>query len=252
MRKSRPDHKPPAGRFLRRIYMVLGLALAAAGAATLYESFSAVQEDDLAMVSQLLLSEAELIGGLWLLVGARAEPAHPWVTAAFVGFWATSACHVLSGRCSCGCFGSLSINPWYVLAFDLAVVVLLLRLRPVDRSSEDRSIPTSRLGALLLTAALLGAAGSWIPPLVTVTGFATLRGQPLRDVPLDLGVETFHTKILTDHEGSFSLPPLRPGHYRVSLLEKSRLLGPEPTHGRREAPKVPAGTRARGRRRRGK
>ena len=52
---------------------------------------------------------------------------------------------MLSGRCSCGCFGSLCINPWYVLAFDLAVVVLLLRLRPVDRSSEDRMIPTRAL-----------------------------------------------------------------------------------------------------------
>ena len=239
MTKSRSDPKMSTDRFLRRTYMVLGLVLATAGAARLYESLSAIQEDDWATLLQLLLSEAELIGGLWLLVAAQAGPAHPWVTAAFVGFWATSACQVLGGRCSCGCFGSLSINPWCGLAFDLAVVVLLLRLRPVDRSTEDRSLSASRLGALLLIAAILGVAASWIPPLVTVSGFATLRGQPLRDVPLEFSVDSAHTTVLTDHEGSFSLPPLRPGHYPVSLLDRSRLLGPQPTYVRREAAKVP-------------
>ena len=90
MKKSRPDQKMRADRILRRTYAVLGLVLAAAGAATLYESLYAIQEDDLATVLQLLLSEAELVGGLWLLFGAQTGPAHPWVTAAFVGFWATS------------------------------------------------------------------------------------------------------------------------------------------------------------------
>ena len=34
------------------------------------------------------------------------------------------------GRASCGCFGQLSVNPWYAFGIDLAILLILILARP--------------------------------------------------------------------------------------------------------------------------
>ena len=96
--------------------------------------------------------EFELLFALWLLSsllpspfgrGAGGEGSFQQGGAGGEGFltWLTSlvlfsalACvslyKALSGHATCGCFGTIEVNPWYALTLDAAIVVSLLVFRP--------------------------------------------------------------------------------------------------------------------------
>lgn len=97
--------------------------------------------------------ESELLFGIWLLFGLC--PKFTWAAAlgCFALFAAVSLYKAASGQASCGCFGRVPINPWYVTAFDAIIVMALLRWRP--RSSEGQAVRFVRLRPLHVAAVLL-------------------------------------------------------------------------------------------------
>ena len=82
--------------------------------------------------------EMELFLSFWLV--GNVWPRMTWaaVLACFTAFTCVSFYKALSGYASCGCFGRVSVNPWYTTTLDLAIILSLLRWRPT--SSESRCI----------------------------------------------------------------------------------------------------------------
>jgi len=75
--------------------------------------------------------EFELALGIWLLSGLFKRAAWLIVLACFVLFCGVTLYKGLTGADSCGCFGSITVNPWITLfAIDLPAVVLLAIFRP--------------------------------------------------------------------------------------------------------------------------
>ena len=69
--------------------------------------------------------EFELFFGLWLLCGLY--PRRTWAAAllCFGGFACVSLYKALSGEVTCGCFGTVPVNPWYAVVFDCAAIAAL-------------------------------------------------------------------------------------------------------------------------------
>ncbi|RKY10570.1 MAG: hypothetical protein DRP56_00630 [Planctomycetota bacterium] len=75
--------------------------------------------------------EFELILGIWLLSGLFKRAAWLAALGCFVLFFGVTLYKGLTGAASCGCFGSVHINPWITLfAIDFPAVVLLAIFRP--------------------------------------------------------------------------------------------------------------------------
>ncbi len=93
--------------------------------------------------------EFELLFGLWLLAGLW--PAHTWKAAivCFSLFAGISLVKGMSGDVSCGCFGRVSVNPWYTFSLDAVIVVSLVRFPPC---AHVYAANKSRRYALLRTA----------------------------------------------------------------------------------------------------
>src|SRR5437879_907065 len=68
---------------------------------------------------QFLVIVFEISLGAWLLSGKLPSGAWLTVLTAFVGFAAVSLYQGVIGQASCGCFGKLSVNPWYTFVFDI-------------------------------------------------------------------------------------------------------------------------------------
>ncbi len=214
-------------RTLRYLQAFLGLVLIVAGILKFSDFATADQDEDSAALLFMLLAEVELLGGLWLVWGANVEQARPWAIAIFAGLWAASLYQILDGRCSCGCFGSLVVNPWFTLIFDLAAVILLLKWRP---ESDEAVIPfgSYEVLGLPLLALLFAIGGIWYQALVVVKGTANLHGSPLVETPLVFTGDSVKVQVNTNHEGYFQSVPLRPGRYAVSLPKGVSSSNPSP------------------------
>jgi len=70
--------------------------------------------------------QIELAVGLWLVSGWRPHSARRAAVVLFLGFAAFSLYRSLAGYESCGCFGSLRVNPWLTFALDLGVLGILV------------------------------------------------------------------------------------------------------------------------------
>jgi hypothetical protein len=79
---------------------------------------------------QIAVIEFEFFLAVWLLWGK--QPIGSWATAigVFTVFAWVSAYQGWIGRASCGCFGQLSVSPWYAFGIDLAVLLALILGRP--------------------------------------------------------------------------------------------------------------------------
>ncbi len=105
---------------------------------------------------------AEIIFELVLataLISGVARRAILWLTAGvFLIFMAVTLHRALEGRHSCGCFGSVKVNPWITFALDVAIfisIAISLRHFPSAASSGRRRVP---IFLLTLVAVLLCAA----------------------------------------------------------------------------------------------
>ena len=136
--------------------------------------------------------------------------------AAFAGLDVSSLFLALTGKCSCGCFGGLPVNPWFDLVFDMATVAAHLVSRPpADLGAVSFAHPLRSLG-LGLIPLLVGIAGWRQAGLVTAAATATLEGRPLEQATLTFTGESGMIVLRTDYDGNFRLPLVRPGLYSVS------------------------------------
>lgn len=80
--------------------------------------------------AQLVVIGFEVFLGLWLWSGKNAIGS--WLTSliTFTVFAGVSFYQGWVGQTSCGCFGRVSINPWYTFGADLLVLALLIVGRP--------------------------------------------------------------------------------------------------------------------------
>ena len=77
-----------------------------------------------------LIIQLELITGIWLLSNWLLNAAWAMTTFLFGGFSAAALIMVANGRSSCGCLGTVEVNPVWFLIFDLAVLTALCCFRP--------------------------------------------------------------------------------------------------------------------------
>jgi hypothetical protein len=120
----------------RFVSITLGLLLLTAAALKGLQSLSDGRADTLPRTPEWLTAvviPAEIFIGLWLLSGLW--PRWSWVSGlvTFSAFAWYSLFAGLSGRASCGCFGSGAVSPWTTLAVDLLAVAALVRWRPGHR-----------------------------------------------------------------------------------------------------------------------
>lgn len=105
---------------------------------------------------QVGVIEFEIFLAAWLLWGRQALGAWATALAAFAAFAGVSAHQGWIGRASCGCFGRLSVSPWYAVGLDVVVLLALLLGRP-DLTPEWKS-PKRMLASVLPVAYGLGGA----------------------------------------------------------------------------------------------
>lgn len=116
-----------SGRRHDLIRIGAGLLLVAAGALKGYVATSPLAGSSLLFSRWFLIGavECEIVLGLWLVCGLAPRVAWRAALAAFAAFAGVSLYRGLTGAESCGCFGALSIGPWWTFAGDVAAVCAL-------------------------------------------------------------------------------------------------------------------------------
>jgi hypothetical protein len=98
--------------------------------------------------------EFELLFGLWLLANVWPHPTWAVALICFGLFTCVSLYKALSGHHSCGCFGSVPVNPWYSVTLDFAIVCSLLRWRPNGQepafTAQFRDLPLRSAAVLVI------------------------------------------------------------------------------------------------------
>lgn len=103
------------------------------------------------LVFSVLLA-AEISLGLVLVISSRARIPRVCGSLVFLGFAVFSLYIAIGGATSCGCFGSLKVNPWITASLDLLMSLLLYLASKTDQHIF-RTKPV-----VVTAAALLGAA----------------------------------------------------------------------------------------------
>jgi hypothetical protein len=211
-----PSPPPPGGIPFWLVRTFLGSVLIAAGAIKFYELNFESYDESTSTLLLLVFAEVELLGGLGMVIGFDPELTRRWSAAAFAGLAISSLFQALAGKCSCACFGSLSINPWLTLVLDLlAVAAILGSRRPAGSEATPLAWAPRLLGPGILALAI-GIGGWGQADLVTVAGTATADGHPLEEAALTFTGVSGQIALRTDHDGHFRLPLVRPGQYAVS------------------------------------
>ena len=97
--------------------------------------------------AQLVVIGCEVFLGVWLWLAK--SPLGSWLTSlvTFAAFAGVSFYQGWVGQTSCGCFGRLTINPWYTFGADLLVLALLVVGRPDLK--QLRATPAQNLAVAL-------------------------------------------------------------------------------------------------------
>jgi hypothetical protein len=114
--------------------------------------------------------EFELLFGFWLLANLWAKPTWAAALACFGLFTCVSVCKAVSGHATCGCFGRVPVNPWYTSTLDLAVVLSLLRWRPIESSFAARHAMIVSMMWLLIGVPAAFAMGSYTDTTISDAG----------------------------------------------------------------------------------
>jgi len=97
--------------------------------------------------------------GIWLVCGLFRKVAWLLGTIAFGGFIGVTSYLALTGASSCGCFGTVHVNPWITLcAIDIPLFALLLIFRPVGEKFLPPPWPSAKhfFGVAMPTFIFLG------------------------------------------------------------------------------------------------
>jgi len=118
-------------------------------------------------------AECELALGLWLLSGLFKRLAWLATLLCFGLFCCVTLYKSLTGAASCGCFGTVHVNPWLTLsAIDLPAVVALTLFRPPLSS-------TLVLSFLRRQESISGTLGSLLKPMPSLPRFAATAASGL-------------------------------------------------------------------------
>jgi hypothetical protein len=116
------------------VLKALGLLLLAASVLKGYELLSTpVANADIWSNRAFLIFtvEFELALGIWLLSGLFKQAAWLATLGCFLVFFGVTLYKGLTGAASCGCFGTVQVNPWItLLAVDLPAILALLVFKP--------------------------------------------------------------------------------------------------------------------------
>lgn len=141
---------------------------------------------------QTVIVFVELCFGAWFLSSIQRTGAWLCATVMFMFFACVSFSQGWTGEASCGCFGSVKVNPWISFTFDVLIVVLLLAARP-SREAITALKPAMRAAIPLISIVIAILATFFISAYfydgsLEVT-IARLRGDDLAIVPsvVDLG-----------------------------------------------------------------
>jgi hypothetical protein len=189
-----PPRPPPSAKTMRmggilnfiRIALALFL-LAAAGLKAHGIATDPLAQDSLLVSPRVLVAtiEIEVVLALWLLSGYGARGA--WL--ASFGFFAILASVSLYlglvGQASCGCFGRITVSPWWTLALDMGVIASLVACRPQTSERVQTFWFPGALPIALGAGAIVGLAGgafllAFDDPAAAL---ARLRGEPITVEP---------------------------------------------------------------------
>jgi uncharacterized membrane protein YphA (DoxX/SURF4 family) len=84
----------------------------------------------------ILTVQFELLFGIWLIFGLLPKLTWLATVGCFSVFTLVTLYKALSGEESCGCFGTVTVDPQITLVFDLTVLGMLLWLRPSELSTR--------------------------------------------------------------------------------------------------------------------
>lgn len=117
----------------------------------------------------------EIALAAWLLAGYRKVGAWLATLGTFSVFALASYQSWAIGRPSCGCFGQIQVGPWYVLAFDLGVLLLLVLIRP-DLTAVRKVLGLQRPWLVRAGVITAVAVGSWLLlfGVLALLGFGSL------------------------------------------------------------------------------
>ncbi len=111
--------------------------------------------------------EIEILFGLWMLSGLYPLVARTLGIAWFCGLSAISLGKALNGLETCGCFGTVPVNPWWTTAFNVGAATALWQWPPIRGTlSELRWRRTRIVAGAILAIAIC------IPVAMFTTSFA--------------------------------------------------------------------------------
>jgi len=227
------------------VHFILGVVLMATGGLKLYQLTIETQDESFGTLLLMIYAEAELLGGIWLVGGFNPAGAHPWVVVGFAGLAMATLFRGLGGKCSCGCFGSLAINPWAVLVLDMAALVALLLWRPPVDPEELLLDHPARLLGLGCLAIAISVTGWQQADSITLAGTATRDGSPLEQAILAFTGESGKATVHTESDGRFRVYLVGLGRYAVTLSGVPEVATPTglPSAGRAGKKKSVGGTK---------
>jgi hypothetical protein len=117
----------------------------------------------------ILVVEFELLFGIWLLFGLL--PRLTWLATVgcFAMFASVSAYKTFLGEVSCGCWGTVEIDPKYTLVFDIALLGTLLWARPTGFSLCSRNMWAEGLQLSQKWKSVASVLGLWILMAIPAT-----------------------------------------------------------------------------------
>jgi hypothetical protein len=116
----------------------------------------------------IFIVEFELFFGIWLVFGLL--PRLTWIATIglFSIFSIVSFYKVISGEISCGCFGSVTVNPWITMIFDLMITGLLMFFLPKKNIFRPK-ILCEELTALRHKSRIIAVIVIWLVTAIPIT-----------------------------------------------------------------------------------